>query len=457
MNIVIRNMYTPKTKDYCNTIVVDNRQNKRWIFDCNGVFVDISGGSGGAGVVDVLLNGDTVVDADRVAELTLYTNEQIDELLNQINTAEFVGPYPTVADIPEPYDTNDLYLVGNAAPYQIFVYIESRDELINIGGTNVDFSEYRTAADQDVIDATKQPRLTAGAGIDITGNVISSTGVVIPVQTIGDSTTDVMSQDATTKMVFPNLAGQPNRVQVGSNAVNGHNYSVAVGRGSSAMGEGAIAIGAFNVKAGGGSGIAIGYNTDAQGSMTVSIGNGSTARANGSVVIGQTSSSSIDAIQSTTIGYSAYCASQYGTVLGRNARVDIDNDHSVAIGSHSKTTRPFAVSFGMADSTTPTTVPVSRILENVTDPELPQDAATKAYVDSHAGGSLAKYEMILDTQLNGSAISFTLSEEVTNYTVFYNGVKLRENIGYNIVGLTLNLNISHAPLAGETLDIEYWK
>ena len=65
-------------------------------------------------------------------------------------------------------------------------------------------------------------------------------------QTTGTSTTNVMSQDATTKMVFDtSVQGETIgwRVKIGSNTSTGGNQGVAIGANASASGSGAIALG----------------------------------------------------------------------------------------------------------------------------------------------------------------------------------------------------------------------
>ena len=73
-----------------------------------------------------------------------------------------------------------------------------------------------------------------------------------------------------------------------------------------------------------------------------------------------------------------------------------------------------------------------------------------------SNGGIVKKQMILDQQINNNTKEFTLDNTVSNQTVFFNGVKLREGIGYTISNTTLTLLISSAPVAGNTLDIEYW-
>lgn len=45
MRTIFRDNYTPNLSDYHEKIVVDEAQGKQWLFDCDGVFTDITGGA----------------------------------------------------------------------------------------------------------------------------------------------------------------------------------------------------------------------------------------------------------------------------------------------------------------------------------------------------------------------------------------------------------------------------
>ena len=57
-----------------------------------------------------------------------------------MNTAEFRGVYNSVQEIPQPYDSNDFYLVGASEPYEIHALVGG--QLRKIGSTSVDLSGY---------------------------------------------------------------------------------------------------------------------------------------------------------------------------------------------------------------------------------------------------------------------------------------------------------------------------
>ena len=115
-------------------------------------------------------------------------------------------------------------------------------------------------------------------------------GGVTPVQTTGTSTTDVMSQDATTKLIYPDIANshkitigasvsassnQSNAVSINANVGSNCNSSVAIGGASNNKAN----IGSFgNAYAG----VAIGHANVFQGSYGVAIGDNATSYYSGS-------------------------------------------------------------------------------------------------------------------------------------------------------------------------------
>jgi hypothetical protein len=107
-------------------------------------------------------DADNTADADKPvssAQQTAITSgvsdakSYADSLFANVNTAEFAGPFNAVANIPTPYDTNDLYLVGTAEPYDIYAYVQG--QLKKIGSSAVDLSGYYNKADVDAYLANK--------------------------------------------------------------------------------------------------------------------------------------------------------------------------------------------------------------------------------------------------------------------------------------------------------------
>ena len=229
-----------------------------------------------------------------------------------------------------------------------------------------------------------QPKLTAGTNVNISGTTISATDTtysdftgtdgtaagtagLVPapattdagkylkadgtwdtvsagpnvVQTTGTSQTDVMSQAATSNMVFPSgYETSKTTIVIGKATYNG---------------SGAISIGTGVGTYARSSGVAIGRYADASSSSgSIAIGGGTSSSSNTSASGGE----------SIAIG-----------VKNANA----SHQHSIALGSYSRTGRTNEFSIGSGVSGT---APVTRYIANVTDPELAQDATTKNYTDS---------------------------------------------------------------------------
>lgn len=205
---------------------------------------------------------------------------------------------------------------------------------------------------------------TAGTGIDITNGVISATGGGGPtvVQTIGSSTTDVMSQNATSRMIYTKLS-------------NSETYAIGI-RGSagpdSSAGAGSIAIGDATIsRADGSIAVGTGVNIYAAGSYSVAVGN-----------------------SSRTDGHSRAVA------LGNAANAAFDN--SVAIGTNAKTTRVGEVNVGADTSGRGYNNTNYRVIGGVHDPIDAHDAATKGYVDSQGGGGGGDIVYSTKTTSNGA-------------------------------------------------------
>lgn len=182
----------------------------------------------------------------------------------------------------------------------------------------------------------KQDALTAGANITIdANNVISAAGGgsgPTVVQATGTSTTDVMSQNAATNMVFPNNDTQ--RVQIGAGA-----STVAYTQG-----------------------VAIGRNARARSTTTVAIGSGATAEDVSGVAIGNLS--------------------------------DAAEPNSVALGGSAVTSRRGEVNVGTGSYNYGYNSTPYRVIGGVHDPQSAHDAATKGYVDGLVGNIAAALNAI---------------------------------------------------------------
>ena len=198
-----------------------------------------------------------------------YTKSQADTLLNaKQNTLTAGSNVQIVNDTISATDTT--YTAGTG---------------LALNGTqfSVDTTTIATQSDLTTGLATKQDTLTAGTNIQITNNTISATDTTYPdftgtdgttagtaglvpapattdagkvlgangswvtggptvVQTTGTSTTDVMSQNAVTSMVY-NDPGTKKNVVIGGGSTYGATDPVAIGRLASVRGNYAVAIG----------------------------------------------------------------------------------------------------------------------------------------------------------------------------------------------------------------------
>ena len=168
-------------------------------------------------------------------------------------------------------------------------------------------------------------------------------GDVTIVQSTGQSTTSVMSQKATTDMVLNPTNGT---VRIKSTGTNGADSVLVAG-------------------------------ASATGSKAISIGYGSTAVGSGDITIGDTAITGSGS-GGVAIGSGAE-AKAAGVAIGKTAKVADSASRSVALGSESRSARQYEVSVGSGIDSDPVE---TRLIGNVTDPELAQDVATKNYVDS---------------------------------------------------------------------------
>lgn len=236
------------------------------------------------------------------------------------------------------------------------------------------------------------------------GEVGGSSGPTV-VQAIGSSTTDVMSQDATTKMIYPNTTTYGNnRIALGTVSFRNNStdtYGVAINAEIGAPGSSSptthgiaisgqpnspaylmkcqrgIAIGSYAEIQNANNSIAIGNNTKILASNGGHIAIGANAQA-GRNYQGDTFATAIgsfsQAIESSTVALGAYSRA---TVKGQ---FDIS---TLANGSGS--------TLGYNDT-------AYRLLTGLYDPQSAHDAATKGYVD----GLVGNIEAALNIINNGS-------------------------------------------------------
>lgn len=185
-------------------------------------------------------------------------------------------------------------------------------------------------------------------------------GGVTPVQTKGTSTTDVMSQDATTKMIFPDVVNHPEKI-----AING-----TVTPTSGVAINGNIASNRFT-------------NIAISASSTLPATVGASAR-DDNIVIG-TDAYTNQGTGNVSIGHSAnstgLTVSSNNVCIGSSA-TNSATDSSVALGYSATVTRTGEVNIGAGFSGSGYNSTNYRVLGGVHDGQLAQDAVTVAQVNN---------------------------------------------------------------------------
>ena len=185
------------------------------------------------------------------------------------------------------------------------------------------------------------------------------------VQNTGASTTDIMSQNATTKLVYSDFDGTSRQcICIGLGAISAppSGYSaIAIGTSSRTSSYNSIAIGSdanATSSSSGGYGIAIGYRAE-----TPTAGNAIAIGAGDNISSHKTTASGA---RSIAIGPQAHAL----------------HDNSIALGAGAETSAIGEVNIGSGSSPYGYNNSAYRLLSGVYDPQSAHDAATKGYVDS---------------------------------------------------------------------------
>jgi hypothetical protein len=95
--------------------------------------------------------------------------EAIDQIKEDL-AAQVVmrGPFPTVGDVPTPYDQSDIYLIGSAPPYALYKGAlggpgGDQPILVSIGSTDVDLSNYY---DKEEVDDLLDEKVNVATAAD---------------------------------------------------------------------------------------------------------------------------------------------------------------------------------------------------------------------------------------------------------------------------------------------------
>lgn len=289
-----------------------------------------------------------------VANRIMDVEDEVEELKNNPDVVDIVDTY---ADL-QAYDTqhltnNDVIRVLNDETHNgestYYRFTKSSSTWTYIGTTK----QYTNFVGTDGQDAGEAGLVPAPATTDTdkylksdgTWATVSGGSSVNVVQTTGNSTTDVMSQNAVTGMVFSDVSAT-NRIRIGKNTVAMDDWAVAIGSGYN---TGALHGARANTK-----GVAIGYVSSAPAD-SVAIGSGANAGPHTGIT-------------------------NYATAIGSDSSALYNG--SVAIGSRSATTRAGEVNIGSAYTSLGYNNTNYRVLGGVHDGQEAHDAVTKGQLDT---------------------------------------------------------------------------
>lgn len=278
--------------------------------------------------------------------------------------------------------TEAFTLIGEEGPYYTKAAADQKfqDKLTAGSNITIDANNEISATDTTYSDFVGTNGQTAGTAGLVPAPATTDAGKYLKadgtwdsvsagpnvVQATGTSQTDVMSQVATSQMIYP--SGQ----ETAKNQIGLGNVQINANR------TGVFAVG----------------NDATSNKKTVS-------RANNSIAIGNSIVVDSNAVHGIAIGTGNGAAGPRISTDGSIAiggYADARNClYSVAFGYLSKTTRAYELSVGAGDSSQWAT----RYIANVTDPTLPQDAATKNYTDNL---------VINYSAINGAAAPTTATE-----------------------------------------------
>lgn len=332
MRTIIRDNYTPELGQYHERIIIDPVKEKTWLFDCDGVFLDITkvfvaneyGDNKEHAISQDFFTKEVQQMAEDLSEEEAARiaadeglQDQIDVIKAASDVVDIVGTYAELLayDTSKLTDSDIIKVLAdenheNATTYYRWMAATSSWSYIGEQGP------YYTQTEVDNLLDEKQDVLTAGAHIDITGTTIS--GIVDNASSF--TSTNPLENDVISKALWHKDAMTPNGVSgiyIGTGTFQwGQNRSITIGRNAPttsanptdktstieigttayATGRYAIAMGSSNnpTQAAGENDIAIGRgnttagsgSTDTPGANNIAIGRYVDTRGSGNIGVG---------------------------------------------------------------------------------------------------------------------------------------------------------------------------
>lgn len=384
MRTTIRDNYTPELGQYHEQILVDPTRRKTWLFDCDGVFTDITK------VTVVSERGDSEEYAASQEWLTreLEALEAADEALQDNIDAEAATREADDKTLQDNIDNEEAdRIAADTEIWDEIEAIEAASDVVDIVGTYEELEDYDTSAlkDNDIIKVLQDethddaiayyrwndssdefvfvgvegPYYTASETDTLLAGKVDKTDVTSTpsFNPPAASETLVMSQKGVAKQVLNEnnggvqissaagnaSVGSPTAIAIGPSATAGSTPATAIGMNSTASGTCALALG-YSSNASGDNSISLAVSGGkAAGARDIAIGNVSTEVDAGetqtadNLIIGSSSSltSKPKAIggNSTAIGHGAITASGSGSTAMGFYNVTASGQNSTAIGT----------------------------------------------------------------------------------------------------------------------------
>lgn len=287
---------------------------------------------------------------------------------------------------------------------------------------------------------------------------------VTVVQTTGTSQTDVMSQNATTSMIFGD-PGTNNKIVIGTGAsVSAQNYNMAIGTSADGNGVQSTAVG-YSAKARP-NGTALGYNAQA----------GTTSSQTNATAIGQSAYGGGD--HCTAVGDNSNATNSYSTAIGANARAkserslaigvgaSVENSpamaYSVALGANSVTSRAGEVNVGTGSNNFGYNSTPYRVIGGVHDAVDNHDAVTlgqlNGRVTQNAGApttsTAGTVGQLLEDTTNGKLYICTAVDTTDPNTPVYTWTEVGAGGGGTTEIEYVNCTLTGATATGFTLSAD---